>query len=108
MPDFSRKQYAKIDDLGIDPLKDHSFEAIGAIEEWSIHTVTEEETGNTPLIAYNYYGDPDLWWVIQHFNAVFDPHTEVTPGVQLRIPVYATVVSELSRLSQTKPKTFRI
>lgn len=108
MPNFERKKYTHIDEYGIDPLKDPSFDAIASIEDWSIYTITDADVGNTPLIAFNHYNDTALWWVIQHFNAITDPHTELTAGTQIRIPSYATVISELSKLGPQRQATFRI
>ena len=38
-------------------------------------------------LAYKYYGDPTLWWVIALANGIGKARMSVEPGLQLRIPV---------------------
>lgn len=38
-------------------------------------------------LAYKYYGDPTLWWVIALANGIGKAKMSVEPGLQLRIPV---------------------
>ena len=72
--------------------------AIGDIEFWDrpripdiepsqydkIHVVSEGERIDS--IANAYYGDPLLWWVIAHANAMKSLPTELHPGMQIVIP----------------------
>jgi len=37
-------------------------------------------------LAFKYYGDPTLWWVIALVNNVGKSRMSVPPGLQLRIP----------------------
>lgn len=37
-------------------------------------------------LAYTYYGDPTLWWVIALANNLGKGRMSVPPGLQLRIP----------------------
>jgi hypothetical protein len=56
--------------------------------------VTEEED-RLDLLAYQFYGDSQLWWVIATYNNLTDIDTKLEPGLQLRIPVRASVVTQL-------------
>lgn len=38
------------------------------------------------LLAFDFYGDSDLWWVIASANALSGDSLVVEPGTQLRIP----------------------
>lgn len=38
-------------------------------------------------LAYKYYGDPTLWWIIALANGIGKARMSVAPGLQLRIPV---------------------
>ena len=38
-------------------------------------------------LAYKYYGDPTLWWVIALVNNIGKGRMSVEPGLQLRIPI---------------------
>lgn len=48
------------------------------------HTVIDGETLQN--IANRYYGDSGLWYIIADTNNIYNPITEVTPGIQLLIP----------------------
>ena len=61
-----------------------------------IHTVHAGETGRLDLIAYDYYGDVRLWWVIAHVNRILHPINEITPNVQLVIPEKTWVLQQLT------------
>lgn len=37
-------------------------------------------------LAFKYYGDPTLWWVIALANGIGKAKMSVEPGLQLRIP----------------------
>ena len=56
--------------------------------------VTEEED-RLDLLAYQFYGDSQLWWVIATYNNLTDIDTKLEPGLQLRIPARASVVTQL-------------
>ena len=56
--------------------------------------VTEEED-RLDLLAYQFYGDSQLWWVIATYNNLTDIDTNLEPGLQLRIPVRASDVTQL-------------
>lgn len=50
------------------------------------HTVLEGETLQN--IAFRYYGDSGLWYIIAEANVILNPFEEVTPGQILIIPAY--------------------
>ena len=37
-------------------------------------------------LAYQYYGDPTLWWIIALANNLGKARMSVPPGLQLRVP----------------------
>jgi nucleoid-associated protein YgaU len=39
------------------------------------------------LLAFDFYGDSELWWVIASANALPGDSLIPTPGTQLRIPI---------------------
>lgn len=39
------------------------------------------------LLAFDFYGDTSLWWIIASANALPGDSLYLTPGMQLRIPV---------------------
>lgn len=50
-----------------------------------LHQVTSGEKNRLDLIAYNYYGNAELWWVIAIANDIKNPF-EIDAGDILRIP----------------------
>lgn len=48
------------------------------------HTVIEGETIQS--IAYRYYRDSGLWYVIADANSIYNPFEELKEGLQLIIP----------------------
>ena len=54
------------------------------------HTVTDADSRRIDLIAWKYYRDVSLWWVIAEFNNISNP-LEIPAGTTLRIPAYERV-----------------
>jgi len=44
------------------------------------------------LIAFDFYGDPSLWWVIASANSLPGDSLYLEPGMQIRIPFNVTAV----------------
>ena len=54
------------------------------------HVVTDADSKRIDLIAWKYYRDVNLWWVIAEFNNISNP-LEIPTGTTLRIPSYSRV-----------------
>lgn len=50
----------------------------------TVHTVMEGETIQS--IAFQYYGDSGYWMNICDVNSIYNPLTELKPGMELYIP----------------------
>lgn len=98
-PISRRASHAVVDGLGMDPLRDKSYELVHSIEDWTYYTVSDSDQYNMPLIAHRMYGNPDLWWVIMVYNGIADVFT-VESGMRLRVPHVSAVVSALSENNQ--------
>jgi hypothetical protein len=61
-----------------------------------IHTVTSADAGRPDLIAYAYYKNVALYWLICDYNKILHPLNELTPGRKLIIPDPKYVSSYLS------------
>jgi phage tail protein X len=48
--------------------------------------IISEAGDRLDLLAYKYYGDQTLWWVIATANNINDATFYVQEGIQLRIP----------------------
>jgi hypothetical protein len=60
------------------------------------HQVTDSDSKRIDLIAWRYYRDVDLWWVIAEVNNVGSP-LEIKSGTILRIPSYDRVQMRVVR-----------
>lgn len=90
-----RVTHVVVDNLGMDPLRDRSFEKIQNISSWSHYTVTDAEQFNAPLIAYNMYDNESLWWTILVYNGIPDAFS-LKSGTRLRIPDLNAILSALA------------
>jgi hypothetical protein len=51
-------------------------------------------------LAYEYYQDPTLWWVIALANNLGKGRLSVPPGIQLRIPINVNdILSQMNNLN---------
>lgn len=57
----------------------------------SYHKVNAYEACRLDLIAYKYYNNQLLWWIIAQANDIHDPFNDVVPGMVLRIPNLTTL-----------------
>lgn len=56
----------------------------------SFYVVTDADSKRIDLIAWKYYRDVRLWWVIAEVNNINNP-LEIPAGTTLRIPSYERV-----------------
>lgn len=49
-----------------------------------LHTFTADE--RLDLLAFEFYGNPEKFWLIADANTEMDPESLLQPGRQLRIP----------------------
>lgn len=99
---LTRAEHVVVDQLGMDPLRDKSYENIRSIQDWTHYTVSDSDKFNAPLISYNLYDTPDLWWAILVYNGIPDMFALV-PGLRLRIPNQNAIISALAREQERQP-----
>lgn len=51
-----------------------------------LYTIDETTAGRLDKVAYGFYDDPGLWWVIAQYNYLLDPYEEAFIGRVLTIP----------------------
>ena len=90
-----------IDEHGIDPVRDKSYNAILETVAHSTHTVTPSERHNAPLISYNEYRDERYWWCILVYNGIDDMFS-IQPGMVLKIPNISEMSTRLGRILQPR------
>jgi nucleoid-associated protein YgaU len=49
-----------------------------------LHTITADQ--RLDILAYNFYRNPEKFWLIADANTEMDPEDLLDPGRQLRIP----------------------
>lgn len=59
--------------------------------------LTDSEVSQPDAVAYKFYGDSQLWWIICLFNGIVDPYTELQAGVKLKVPRLDEVLLYLTR-----------
>ena len=67
------------------------------IESSSRYLVRNVDVGRLDLLAYEFYGNVRLWWIIATVNNLVDPIGDMFPGQKLYIPTYDAVVRYMSR-----------
>jgi hypothetical protein len=66
-----------------------------------IHKITARDEGQLDLLAWEYYGDENLFWIIGHVNHILHPVNEVRVGGELLIPNPDWVRNYLSKTRTT-------
>ena len=63
--------------------------------------VISNEADYLDSLAYKYYNDPTLWWVIALANNLGKGKMSVPPGIQLRIPAdINSIVAQFNSLNK--------
>ena len=57
------------------------------------YAVREVDENRPDLIAYKFYNDPTLWWVICQVNGLSHPFDDLTVGLVLKIPKIDNIAS---------------
>jgi nucleoid-associated protein YgaU len=60
------------------------------------HRVTDDDAKRIDLLAWEYYGDCALWWVIAEANGILNP-LDLEASRVLRIPAIETVEMKILR-----------
>ena len=55
------------------------------------HKLKSVEVGRLDIVAYQYYKNPLLWWVIAQANDIYNPYTDTEVGMLLRVPTLETL-----------------
>lgn len=62
--------------------------------------IVSNETDYLDTLAFKYYSDPTLWWIIALANNIGKGRMSVEPGLQLRIPMdVQKILSEYDRIN---------
>lgn len=93
-----RINYVRVDELGMDPLRDSSFEAILSVQGYQWYTVAEETKFNAALISDIFYTTTDLWYAILYYNGIAD-NWALKPGLRIKIPAINELTSALSKIN---------
>ena len=92
----SVKRSVMIDQFGMDPLRDKTYDLLTG--DFTNHEVKTTEVANPQLIAKRYYNNHNLFYIILSFNGLVH-QCEVRAGMILRIP-------RLDRTKKAETKTY--
>jgi nucleoid-associated protein YgaU len=63
-------------------------------------SVVSNEGDYLDTLAFKYYGDPTLWWIIANPNNLGKGRMSVPPGLTLRIPTRVNeIIEQFNRLN---------
>lgn len=62
-------------------------------------TVKSEDVANLPGLAAKYLGSRYLWYVLLHYNGMYDQIADMYPGMQLNIPLIGPTLTYLKTSS---------
>lgn len=54
--------------------------------DYELYQITKRDIGRFDLIAFDFYGDTSLFWVILDFNNIVDPIFGIEIGQKIKIP----------------------
>lgn len=62
--------------------------AVSAQADDFLYTIQPQYTGRPDLLAFDLYGDPNLWWVFtqRNMDVLQDPIFDFVPGTKIYIP----------------------
>lgn len=104
---IKRINHVFVDELGMDPLRDTSFDAIMSVTRYDLFTVTKEYEHNAARISFLFYGTTDLWYAILYYNKLAD-NWKLVEGMELRIPNQNELTSALNGAVKPEFRTQRI
>ena len=107
MADRTVQRFVRGDEFGNDPLRHVIYRDLSRISNYTEHTVAPEEAGNPALLAEDYYGNPDMDFVILAYNGIGDGMS-LYPGQVLRIPSSSQVEGIVQQRESTRPTRVRI
>lgn len=91
----NRINHVFVDELGMDPLRDTSFDAIMSVQRYTTFTVTKEYENNAARISYLFYSTVNLWYAVLYYNKLAD-NWAIVEGMELRIPNQNELTSALN------------
>lgn len=60
------------------------------------YTISPEEEGRPDLIAYKFWGEATLMWLVLQYNHIVDVNEELVPGNVIVLPPFSRVITELT------------
>ena len=76
------------------------FPDIGKVN-YTTHMIDSSDVGRLDRLAYEFWGDPTLWWLLAWFNNIKNPLEDMSAGQIIKVPelseVNAKVAEQLKR-----------
>ena len=65
--------------------------------------VVSNEGDYLDTLAFKFYGDPTLWWILALVNNLGKGRLSVTPGINLRVPTNTSeIIDQFNKLNTPK------
>lgn len=96
MPVYDQREFVSVDEFGIDPLLDDSYDAIAGTTSYRTYTVNATEQFNPALISFNVYRTPKWWKAVMIFNGYTDVW-EIIENSKIKIPDINEMTTRLQR-----------
>ncbi|MNR17208.1 hypothetical protein D3C85_1338540 [compost metagenome] len=93
----NHRDYLVIDEFGIDPLLDKSYDAITAVRSFTYHTIEPSEHHNPALISFNMWRTTAWWRVVMVYNNI-DDLWDVVEGLRIKIPDVNELTTRLQKI----------
>lgn len=72
------------------------------IESDNDQIIIANENDSLDILAYRYYKDPTLWWILALANNLGKGRLSVPPGILLRIPTNINqIIEKFNQLNET-------
>ena len=96
MPVYDQREFTRVDEFGIDPLLDDSYDAITGTTSFRPYTVNAAEQFNPALISFNTYRTAKWWRAIMVYNGYTDIW-EIVENTKIKIPDINEMTTRLQR-----------
>lgn len=92
-----QREFASVDEYGMDPLLDDSYAAILAVSSSTSYTVKAQDQYNPALIAFTQYRDVRWWRAIMIYNRL-DDLWDLKEGMRIALPNVNEMTTRLQKL----------
>jgi len=94
LPPYSMFAQTPVYEVGGDVVFGQMVPAVVPNDSDVIYSVPAAGEHRLDLISTQFYGVPDLWWILATVNNIIDPLVSVPAGTNIRVPSRSRLASE--------------